>query len=119
MSDKCNKYEGLFIFASKASIDEHINECPDCREEQEIMDNIASVVREAAPAYENFEPQKSNPVFLKAAAGLIVIVLVFFAINPGVLQKDISGYNLSYNPGESVISEMGLPTDDYGLLMVY
>ncbi len=119
MPDKCSKYEGLFIFGPERQLEEHIAVCASCREQHEKMKQTSLIAKEAAPYYRNFGKQKPCAPAIKAVAGLITVALVYFLINNMFLNKDINVYNLLYNAGESVISEMGLPTDDYGLFMVY
>lgn len=119
MSEKCNKYESLFVFSTEEKLEEHISICPDCREQHEKMKKTAGIAQEVASYYKDYGKQKSNFSAIKSVAGLIIIVLAYFLINQTVFDKDINNYNLSYNQNESVISEMGLPTDDYGFLMVY
>lgn len=119
MTDKCDRYESLFVFGTEQELENHIAICPDCREQHEMLNKTAFVAREVAPHYANYGKTKPLQLAIKAAAGFIVITLAYFIINHGAMQGDIDGYNLSYTQNESVISEMGLPTDEYGLLMVY
>ena len=104
---------------TEEQLEEHLKTCLDCREQHEKMNKTASIVKEVAPYYENYGKTKSYNVILKAAAGVIIMTLAYFLVNYSVLENNIKGYNLSNNESESVIAEMGLPTDDYGLLMVY
>jgi len=119
MSEKCNKYESLFVFGTDEQLEEHLKICPECREQHEKMNKTASVVKEVSTYYENYKKPVSYHILLRSAAGLIIIALTYFMVNYSILENNVNGYNLSNNESESVIAEMGLPTDDYGLLMVY
>lgn len=122
MTDKCNKYESLFVFGNEEKLQEHIAVCSDCREEHEKMNKTAAIAKEVSIHYKNFGKPKPLQLAIKAVAGVIVIFMAYFVINQNIqniINNDINGYNLSYSQDDSVVSEMGLPTDDYGLLMVY
>ena len=105
MSEKCNKYESLFVFSTEEELENHIKLCEDCRNEHEKMRMTADIVKEVAPYYGK---NRHNNV-IKLAAGIIIIFLAYF-----ILFNENKAYEI-----DSVISEMGLPTDEYGLLMVY
>ena len=42
MKDKCTKYEALFTFRDEEELNEHIQECEDCRLEHEKMQKVSS-----------------------------------------------------------------------------
>jgi len=119
MSEKCNKYESLFLFGTQEQLEEHLAACAECREQHEKMQQTANIAKEATPHYKNYGRKNFYPHAIKIAAGMVIIVLAYFALNTGIINSEYKGYSLTYNDGESVISEMGLPTDEYGLLMVY
>lgn len=85
------------------------------------MDDISVLIREAKPLY--FARRKRNKR-IKAALCSLVLLL---GIGSFYLKSD--GYTMSYDcylfgtefsvsENLSVIEEMGLPVDEYGLLMV-
>ena len=39
MDKKCSKYESLFVFSDEETLSKHLQECEDCRQEQEKMNN--------------------------------------------------------------------------------
>ncbi len=119
MSEKCNKYESLFVFGTKEQLEEHLVICPECREQHEKMDKTANIAKEAAFHYKNYGKKNHYIPAIKIAAGLVIITLVLFTINTDIINIENKDHNLASNAAESVISEMGLPTDEYGLLMVY
>ena len=51
MENKCNKYEGLFTFSSEEELKAHINECEDCRLEDEKMQKVSSLLDEVKLYY--------------------------------------------------------------------
>ena len=113
MNDKCSKYEGLFIFSDENKLNEHINECEDCRKEHEKMQRISDLIQEVKPYYLN---KKSRLRRMRAVAALLFIML--FSATFGVIytNEDLSD-SLMY--GETLTAEdLGFPVDSYGLLMV-
>ena len=51
MDKKCSKYEGLFIFSDKTELDKHLQECEECRKENEKMAKISDLIQEVKPYY--------------------------------------------------------------------
>lgn len=83
------------------------------------MDDISNLIREAKPLY---LARKRRNNFIKSALAVVGVLWIgALAYNPVAPQSyDYywdSGYFTSDNT-PSVIEEMGLPTDDYGLLMI-
>lgn len=115
MTDKCNKYESLFIFGSEEALQEHLDVCEDCRAEHEKMERTASLVKEAKPYYK----KNSNRGLIKLAAGLTILFLAYFSVSNVFFTDNTAKNSLAYTENDSVIAEMGLPTDEYGLLAVY
>lgn len=110
--EKCNKYESLFIFADQAKLEEHLAVCAECREQHEKMQQTAIIAKEVAPHYKHYGKYNVYSIMIKAAAGVFVVVLAYFAVSPCFND------HIAISSNDSVISEMGLPTDDYGLLTV-
>ena len=40
MDKKCTKYEALFTFRSEEELEEHLQNCPECRAEHEKMQKV-------------------------------------------------------------------------------
>lgn len=112
MKPKCNRYEQLFIFGDNEKLLSHLQECEECKNEHAKMQQIQNLVKEVKPHLK----KKNNLNLTKIAAGLTTIVLVYFSISYNFLADNTYNDYLSENP--SIIQEMGLPTDEYGLLMV-
>jgi len=113
MDNKCTKYEGLFIFSDEETLQKHLEECEDCRAEQEKMDKVSSLLGEVKFYYRS----KSKRVRkLKAICALVMFM--FFTATFGVVTNDGElADELMY--GESLTAEdLGFPVDSYGLIMV-
>jgi len=117
MTEKCNKYQPLFIFASEDDLLEHIKVCPECRKEHEQMENVASLVKEVKPYL------KSKPLKFKVpsqiAACFIVAILCFFALTNYsyyIASKNDNAEALAMIKQDSISTQMGMPTDEYGLI---
>ena len=111
MTDKCTKFESLFIFSDENALHEHIKECEDCRSEYEKMNKVSELVKEVKPCY-----KKNNANALKAACVLFAFVAgcTVFRIadmNYGIIDTIKYGQELS-------AEDLGFRTDDYGLIMV-
>ncbi len=74
------------------------------------MDNISEILKEAKPLY--FQ-RKRNRAITKKVLSLLFPVILFTGILGTNYYNDDSYIALS---NVSVIEEMGLPVDDYGLL---
>lgn len=87
------------------------------------MDDISKLLKEAKPLY--FSRKRRNNQ-IKSGLALVVCAAflgIFYSQSATYSDESVYGYyfygteyNLSDN--ESVIEKMGLPTDEYGLLMV-
>ena len=120
MSDKCNKYETLFIFGTEEEFAKHLEICEDCLKEHEKMEKTKNLIKEVKPYYRNSRKTRLNANLLKIAAAVIILSLTWFsASHLAIMNKKTSNYEISCGKSDSVIAKMGLPTDDYGLLMVY
>ena len=62
MKEKCTKYEALFTFRSQEELEQHIQECEDCRLEHEKMLKVSELLQEVKPYYKEKEKilQKSK-----------------------------------------------------------
>ncbi len=116
MKDKCNKYEAYFTFRSKDEFLQHINECPDCREEHEKMQKVSELISEVRPYFLAQKERKNKRAnILKAAC--FSIAFLFLTVGTGALnyQYDIVNSIVYHNLSAE---ELGFPTDEYGLIMV-
>ena len=113
MENKCSKYEGLFIFSDKETLEKHIAECEECRQEAKKMEKVSGLIDEVKFHYLAKNKKKSN---MKAACA--VIFLLFSTFTYGFISNDDELMDtLRY--GQSLSAEdLGFPVDSYGLLMV-
>lgn len=133
MSEKCSKYESLFIFGSTEDFNEHVKSCPDCQREHEKMEKVSDLVKEVAPFIKDtrkiaVSKQFNSKIYLKAAAGFVILFLSFSVIyfNQPHLEKNYVACMEAKSAQEadviikdkSIIAQMGLPIDEYGLLAV-
>ena len=122
MENKCSKYEGLFIFSDEETLKNHINECEDCRLEQEKMDKVSDLLSEV-----KFYYRAKNKRVRKLKAICALAMFMFFSATLGVINNggDLAD-SLMYGDladslmyGETLSAEdLGFPVDSYGLLMV-
>ena len=82
------------------------------------MEDISSLIKEAKPLY--FARKRRNNIIKSVLATLVVVVGVGSFYPQG--QQQVYDYywnnDLYAISDSSVIEDMGLPTDEYGLLMV-
>lgn len=121
MKPKCEKYESLFVFGTEEELAKHLEICEDCQQEHFKAQKIQNLVKEASSYYKNKKNRKNiiKSNLVKIAAGFTILFLTYFSASQLFINDKLNEYDLSYLEKESVISEMGLPTDEYGLLMVY
>ncbi len=113
MNKKCSKYEGLFVFSDEETLNSHLNECEECRLEQEKMDKVSDLIDEVKFYY---YAKRKKKTFLKIACA--VLLLIFTTVSYGVYENyDNMLDTLQY--GESLSAEdLGFPVDSYGLITV-
>ncbi len=120
MSEKCSKYESLFMFGAEEEFAKHLEICEDCLKEHEKMKKTENLVKEVKSYYKNFQKNQLNANLLKIAAAVTILSLTWFSVSHlTMMNEKKANYKLSYRESGSVVAEMGLPTDKYGLLMVY
>lgn len=113
MKDICTKYEALFTFSDKEELEKHLEECEDCRKEQETMDKVSALIQEVKP---EFLARRQTVAKLKMACAAFAILLSGTLIGVINLNQDISD-TLRYGQTLSV-EDYGFPVDSYGLIMV-
>lgn len=119
MTEKCNKYQPLFIFASEDALFEHLKVCPDCRKEHEQMENVANLVKEVKPYIKKETKLLKIKFPSQIAACFIVAILCFFAITNYsyyIASKNDNDEALALVKQDSISTQMGVPTDEYGLI---
>ena len=82
------------------------------------MDDISALIREAKPLY--FARKRRRNIIkssLAVVAALWIGIAAYNPVQPNYSFYWDSGY-FSVESSVSVIEEMGLPTDEYGLLMI-
>lgn len=114
--NKCNKYEGFFVFQNEEAFNEHLEHCPDCRQKHEKYMKVSALVKEVAPIY----LKKKHKDKISAIKRLACCFVLFVGITAFTGYKVYDNYNFQVNYAEDsyVISTMGLPVDDYGFLEI-
>ena len=115
MNDKCTKYESLFIFQDEESLKKHIEECEDCKKEQEKMDKVSSLLDEVK-FYYHAKNRKSKKRYLQAACILGFLLVTSLSIGVFYNNADVLDA-LSYDNTLSA-EDLGFPVDSYGFIMV-
>ena len=91
---------------------------------EEEMEDISELLKEAKPLYFARKARKRKIIKgLSLTACIIFASIVFIPQgnhnNEDIFSfYDIEAYNEAFDYQGSVIKDMGLPTDDFGLLMV-
>ena len=113
MKEKCTKYEALFTFANEETFRAHIDSCEDCQKEHEQMRKVSSLLKEVKPYYLS---KRKSMAKVKMACAMFVLLLSSATIGVVNFNTDVSDI-IKY--GNTLCAEdLGLPVDDYGLLMV-
>lgn len=113
MKEKCSKYEALFTFRSEEELNEHIQNCEECRLEHEKMLKISELIQEAKPYYKE---QRKNWLKVKVACALFLLMASGTTLGILNFNTDVSD-TLKY--GTTLSSEdLGLPVDSYGLIYI-
>ncbi len=116
---KCGRYEELFIKEDETELLEHIKTCSECAAEYENMQKVSSLVKEVSFTFKkDLRKKRAKTKILSIAAVFFTACLAFFTIqftNPDSYVNStiayITGRDFTYE-------QMGLPVDDYGLIMV-
>ena len=115
MNNKCSKYESLFTFSDRETLDAHLSECEECRKEEEKMQKVSSLLDEVKLYY--YAKRKQKRAKLRAFCAVLVFSL-FTSLSLGLLvtNEDLAD-TIMY--GQTLTAEdYGFPVDSYGLLMV-
>lgn len=111
---KCNKFKEYFIFSNDDEFQKHIEECPDCKVQNDEFEKISAVVKEVKFAYK--QKQKSKLMTKVACISALMMFTFSFSLfnNLGYLKEN----SYSEYSQDTIIDEMGMPIDSYGLIMV-
>lgn len=113
MDKKCDKYEALFTFSNDEQLQAHIEECEECKKEDETMKKVSALIQEVKPYYKNRQNALSK---IKAACILFAIIFggaTFTMLNYNTDIADTIKYGTTLSA-----EDLGLPVDSYGLIMV-
>lgn len=113
MKEKCSKYEALFTFSDEDELEQHLQNCEECRKEQEMMDRVSELIQEVKP---ELIKRRKFSAKLKVACAAFAIVLSGVTLGVINLNTDIAD-TLRYGQVLS-IEDYGFPVDSYGLIMV-
>lgn len=114
MDKKCNKYEAYFTFASFDEYEKHLSTCEDCKKEKIKEDQLSYLIKDSAETYKDlYKRQKVKKTMIKIACGLLLFVSFGTIANFETTQTN-KNIHLITNSDTSVISEAGLPVDEYG-----
>lgn len=116
MENKCNKFEELFVSDDTEALIKHIESCPDCKKEYENMQKVSGLIKEVSFAYKRRKMTKKN--VLSMAAAFFMVFLAFFAIQLSTPKSFVNETIASISEEEFTYEQMGLPVDEYGLIMV-
>src|SRR5574344_1625627 len=110
MSEKCNKYESLFIFSDEKTLAEHILTCEECRFQHEKMKKVSALINEVKPKFKKH-------IFTKLKIACVFFILMIGGISFNIAQQYGMLDTVLY--GEQLsMSDLGIPTDSYGLIKV-
>lgn len=113
MKDKCQKFEGLFVFSCEETLKEHIKECPDCAEEALKMEKVSELLQEVRPY---FIKKRKHYATLKIACAISFMLFAGTVLGVTNLNQDLNDI-IRYGT-ELEAGDLGLPVDDYGFLLV-
>lgn len=113
MSEKCSKYESLFMFRTQDELEQHVKTCPECAKIHLKMQKVSDLIQEVKPHY--IKKQKFN-VMKKAACVLLLLMMSITTLGIISTNTDITD-TLMYGTTLSA-EDLGLPVDSYGLISV-
>lgn len=115
MTEKCTKYEAYSMFASEKDFFDHLQECDDCKKEFEKELRLSALIQDSAPTYRAMV-EKNNTKKLMCKIACVLVLFTFFGVFTGFEVKQHQRFDnfVKANTETSVISQDGLPVDDYG-----
>lgn len=113
MSNECSRYRDLFVFQDEQDFYEHIKSCASCKAEHAEQLAVSMLIKQSA-----VQIKKRNKSFRipKIAASLAIIGISSFVITTSHFSSN--PYHVISEKETSVVAQLGLPADDYGLLTV-
>lgn len=113
MNNKCSKYESLFVFSNKETLENHLNECEECRLEHEKMQKVSELLDEV-----KFYYKKKQNKFRKMKAVCAAVFLMVFSTTFCTVMQDSDFADILAYGTELSAEDLGFPVDSYGLIMV-
>lgn len=115
MTEKCTKYEAYSMFASEKDFFDHLQECEDCKKEFEKELRLSALIQDCAPTYRELCKQKNTKKLMSKIA-CVLVLFTSFGVFAGFEVKQYQRFDtfVKANTEISVISQDGLPVDDYG-----
>ena len=115
MKNKCSKYESLFVFSDDETLEKHIAECEECKQEHEKQQKVSSLIDEVKLYYR--AKRKKRMARLRAACAVVLMMFTVLSFVGVAINDDDILDTLKY--GDTLSAEdLGFPVDSYGLLMV-
>ena len=115
MENKCNKYEGYFLFSDEKALDEHIKTCPDCQKERAKEERLSELLKDSRFEYKRLVKRNLNKSYAKVACMLFLFLGIGTTTTFNLYNSSDFGITKAYNTQySSVIENSGLPTDEYG-----
>lgn len=115
MDKKCNKYEAYFTFASSDEYEKHLLTCEDCKKENIKEEKLSLLIKDSAETYKAiYKKQQAKKTMMKIACSLLLFVSFGTIANFEMTQTNKYKYLTNTNTDISIISEAGLPVDEYG-----
>ena len=114
MDNKCSKYENLFIFSDRETLETHLAECEECRKEDEVQNKVSSLIDEVKFYY--YAERKKKTARLRAACAMVLLLFTTLSLSLAMNNEDLTD-TLKYGTTLSA-EDLGFPVDSYGLLMV-
>ena len=111
----CNGYESMFIFLSEEDFKKHLKECESCRLEHEKMNKVSELIQEAKPYLLTQQRQQQKKTNILKTACTVFALFIAGSFLPVLMHSEVGERLAMSSPS---IEEMGLPVDEYGLLMV-
>lgn len=108
----CNGYESNFTFLSDEDFQKHLETCENCAKEHSQLKKVSELLKEVKPYYKENRRRKNA---LKAACAVFV---VFISASCASLFVSTGGYDDFIAAHQPTASELGLPVDEYGFIMV-
>lgn len=117
MDNKCSKYEGLFVFSDRASLEAHLAECDSCRAEHEKFKKVSGLLDEVKLHYLRKRRRQLYDFSVKAACAVLGLLL-FSSLTFGIIANDEDLLDTLRYGGALSAEDLGFPVDSYGLLTV-